>query len=415
MYDVIVVGGGPTGNFLSAKLAHSGFKVVVIEEHPEIGLPVHCTGLVGEEFFAKFHLPQESILKKINSFKVFSPAGKTFSFPKRIKAFIVDRGKFDADLAGRSSKAGTKYFLSARVKEVQQSDKKVKVIAESQGKELLLEGKICVLSTGSMSNLPYECGISRPRFFYKSVQTLMEISDLEGAEMYIGNHVAPGSFAYAVSTNGKVSKIGLITRSRAKTFFDNLINSSFLKDRIEGILEPVKYRRVPMGLPKETVKGRIIALGDAACQLKTTTGGGLYYGMLCATILHQIIKSSYNGKDFSPSTLKSYDKKWKKEIGLELQTGILVRNFFERVEDKYLNKLVEMVNGKDIQKLINQEGNYERHRDFIISLARIKEVRKLAFEMARNSFHRKRFFSVIFDYVDSLRNMNFSLVRSKAK
>ena len=44
MHDVIIVGGGPAGLRTGALLAGRGWDVVLVEEHPLVGEPVHCTG-----------------------------------------------------------------------------------------------------------------------------------------------------------------------------------------------------------------------------------------------------------------------------------------------------------------------------------------------------------------------------------
>ena len=49
--DILVVGGGPAGLYAAQRLAVHGLQVRVLEEHPTIGLPVHCTGIVGTETF----------------------------------------------------------------------------------------------------------------------------------------------------------------------------------------------------------------------------------------------------------------------------------------------------------------------------------------------------------------------------
>lgn len=405
MYDIIVIGAGPAGSFVSSELSSAGFKAITIEEHEQIGKPVHCTGVIGEDLFQRFNIPSNSIIEEMPFFKIFSPKGDHFYLPNKIKAYIVDRAAFDVDLSELSIKRGTHYELSTKTLKIENLDKKVIVHIEKNKKISKIEGKFCIIATGAMSNLPYESGISRPKVFYKSVQTDIEIADLKGAEVYTGKFVAPGSFAYAVATNGRIAKAGVITRVKAKVCFENLLKSDLLKDRVMGVLESVKYRRIPAGIPKQTCINRIAAVGDAAAQIKTTTGGGVYYGLLCGSILVNTLKKAYNGKDFNLSKILDYDKKWKNDIGAELQAGLLVRNFFENVDDHYVNKIFDLLKTPQMKKIVDHTSNYERHKDLLIAILKIPKARKLAFEIIKKNLPKKRFFTNIITYVTSFADL----------
>ena len=79
MLDVLIIGGGPTGSYLADKLAQAGFATLVLEEHPTIGEPVHCTGVVGEKVLREFDIPEAFVEGEIQSFlssgrKIFPPA-----------------------------------------------------------------------------------------------------------------------------------------------------------------------------------------------------------------------------------------------------------------------------------------------------------------------------------------------------
>lgn len=406
MYDIIVIGAGPSGNYVSSRLAKSGFKVAVLEEHPEIGKPIHCTGVIGEKVFQDFTIPSNSIIRQLSYFKVFGPTGNYFHLPKKAKPYIVNRAKFDYDLAQISIKAGSDYYLETKVVEIENLKNKVIVKAvDKKNRTKKLESKLCILATGAMSNLPYKAGLGRSRYFYKSVQTDLAISDLDGAEIYTGHKIAPGSFAYAVSIDEKTAKVGLITRTKAKACFENLLKIKPLKGRIQGTLELVRYRRIPFGVPKRTQLNRLLSVGDAAGQIKTTTGGGVFFGLLSANILANVIKKSYKNKNFLINKLSLYDQLWKKEISQELQAGLLVRSFFERVEDKYIDKLFKLLKNPDVLKIIERSGDYELHRNLLIALMKIPEVRRLAFEIIRKNLPKKNFFLDIFSYVGSLTNL----------
>ncbi|MFH0803213.1 MAG: NAD(P)/FAD-dependent oxidoreductase [bacterium] len=402
MFDIVVVGAGPIGSFLAGEAAQEGLKVALIEEHPEVGKPAHCTGIVGENVMRNFDFPDDCMIKSIDNFTVFCPDGRTLPFPGHLKIHIVDRVKLDKAYSSRAVYAGARLYLGTQVQSASQDGKKVVLAAEKGSKKINIEGKICVMATGAMSNLPFESGIGRPPHIYKSAQMEAEVQGLEGAEIYTGEKIAPGSFAYAVSVSRDTAKIGLIVKRGGRAFLENLCQSDFLRGRILKVLNTPKYRRIPMGAPKNTVAGRILALGDAACQLKTTSGGGIYYGLLCARILINVLKECRKARDFDLVRLKRYDTLWKDEIGGEIEAGILIRSFFEQVRDKDLNHLMNFLRSPEVQNIIIEKSRYDRHRDLLIALLGFPQMRKWALEMIRKHLKQKRFFASVFKYMDSI-------------
>ena len=73
--DVLIVGGGPGGLFMAARLAERGVRTLVCEEHARVGDPVHCTGVLAAESFPRFDLPRSAMLNQLTSVRFLSPSG----------------------------------------------------------------------------------------------------------------------------------------------------------------------------------------------------------------------------------------------------------------------------------------------------------------------------------------------------
>src|SRR5262245_43540823 len=107
MHDVVVIGGGPAGLFASIRLAQSGLRVAVLEEHQVIGDSVHCTRILAREAFDQFDLPSGVILNELSTARFISPSGRDVVYRTRaIEAVVIDRAAFDAGLAERARNAG---------------------------------------------------------------------------------------------------------------------------------------------------------------------------------------------------------------------------------------------------------------------------------------------------------------------
>ena len=71
---------------------------------------------------------------------------------------------------------------------------------------------------------------------------------------------------------------------------------------------------IPLGPLKQTVDNRIMLVGDAAAQVKPTSGGGIFTGLTCAQIASQTIQTAIQTQSYSKQILSKYHNQWKKQL-----------------------------------------------------------------------------------------------------
>src|SRR5262245_46786693 len=99
MHDVVIVGAGPAGLFSAARLASAGLDVVVLEEHAEAGVPVHCTGVFADNAFEEFGLTRQSVLNPLKRARFYAPSGDSIGHETAgVEAVVIDRRAFDQEL-----------------------------------------------------------------------------------------------------------------------------------------------------------------------------------------------------------------------------------------------------------------------------------------------------------------------------
>ncbi len=371
-YDFIVIGGGPTGLYTAWQLAREGFRGIVVEEHPIIGVPRYCCGVVGKETFQRFSLPRESIQREIDSATIYSPSGRALRIVRRdTGAYIIDRSLFDQGLYRRAQEDGVEVSLSTRCRDVRLLDHTAEVEVESFGRRLVLKGRVVVIATGANYSLHRRLGFLPPSRFLDTSQVDVEGDGFNGVEVYLGRGLAPNSFAWIVPVTEGTARVGVSTYKDSNRYLHYFISSPALKPRIRRIKGKVKRKPIPIRPVEKSYGSRILLLGDAAGQVKTTTGGGVFYGLLCADAAVRVLSEALSKGEPDEGALKMYEKVWRARIGQELRIGHLFRSLYAHLEDEEIDRLIEYLTTQKGYTILTSRGSFDWHGRVLIELLRL--------------------------------------------
>ncbi len=363
MLDVLIVGAGPSGSYLGHLLARSGYSVKILEEHKEVGKPVECTGLVSERVFKM--AKSRSKVNTVSGANVFFPNGKSIHIGKSEKTIVMDRDRFDKDVAAMAIGSGADFAINSKAIGAKTTEDHAIVQYRENGEKKEEKASIVVGADGINSIIRKSLFETRPGKVVScyQVDSAYEMEDQDSVSVFIGSEASHGFFAWA-TPSGKLSRIGVGSyKSPAYRHFLK-INGQFGKDKIVGI----NGGSIPIKYLKKTFTRRALLVGDAAGIVKPLSGGGIFTGMVSSIHASTAISEAIKDEDFSEKKLSKYQKGWKRELGKELWFDGIVHRIYSGISDRKFNRIYEAVSAPESIDLINSRGDIDFPSKVVVSL-----------------------------------------------
>jgi geranylgeranyl reductase family protein len=360
-YDVIVVGAGPAGSEAARAAATAGLRTLLVEEHPAVGIPNHCTGKLSVHAFSEFDLPDTLVLNSVSAAIFHSPGGVSVHLRRStIDSHVVDRIQFDRWLVDRAANAGAEVLTGVRIAAAVRDNGTMVVRGERTAsgsragrgaREFLARCRFIIDAEGAAPRLPKALGIPLPRRQAVGLQYQMRgVGGItpDTPEIFFGDGVAPGFFAWLMPLGGSRVRVGLCVDPRKTErapvwYLERLLATHpALQARAGGAV--VEYKiggRIPLaagGAPVST-HGFIVA-GDAAGQVKATSGGGIYYAMIAGRIAGQAAAGYMAGDSRAAA---AYESRWRERFGREVSFTAFGRRAINRLSDRELDIVLGMI------------------------------------------------------------------------
>lgn len=308
MYDIIIVGGGPIGSFLSKKFKEKKYNVLIIEKNNK---KLKCSGHISKEIFDFIPFNRKFIENEINGVIFNSKCRKYTLKRKKTISYVINRLEFDNFLLESAKNAGVKIAYELFESFEERGDYLLVKTDKSQYKTKILGG-----CDGSLSTVRKKANLPEPKLFLTGIFTKVKKPSSEKfVEVYLDD--SPDFFAWKIPRRTNI-EYGIATKNKEKIkeYFEKFAkNKKFEIKEIYGGL-------IPLIPPKKITNNKVFLCGDAAAQTKPFTGGGIAYGLISANIAANTINPN------KTASLKNYEKLWRKKLLKNIWIGNLIRKVY---------------------------------------------------------------------------------------
>ena len=361
-FDVVVIGAGPAGGYLAGKVASAGYEVALVEEHREVGEPIQCGGLVTPRVF-DYVKCKETIIGSVHGAELYSPSGRRLVIDgHQTEAVVVQRALFDRAIATDAVRKGAHTFLGAQAQGATRANGGVDVVIDQDGASKTLTCKILIGCDGVRSNVAKWFNILRPKKIIPGFE--IEMVGVRGdpglVTLFIGNEIAPGFFGWIIPS-GDTARVGLcVGEGNAYAYLERMLRRPEVLQYTKGA-QPILYIAggIPLGFPKRTYADNVLVVGDAACQAKAVSGGGIFTALTCSDLASTTAIQALEAQDYSSKMLHRYHRAWTRSIGKELRKDLAIHESFSKLTDTQFEELFDIFDNARMQELIEKKGDID--------------------------------------------------------
>lgn len=341
-YDVIVIGGGPSGAAVATRLAQAGRDVLLLEKEQfprfHIGeslLP--CSMPLIEQLGAMPRLQAAGFLPKYAAEFVTGDGSlrRRYAFadgliPGAPSAYEVDRSEFDKLLLDNAAERGVEVRQGERVVSFDlKANEGVQVVSRTtEGSETRFSAKLLVDASGQSSIVAGRLGLREMDHELKNVAVF---SHYEGATRATGKEegdisivLVPGGWWWVIPLSNDRTSVGLVGPSSGlrgqkpdEAYFNAQIAATpFLRDRLASASRVAPVRSVSdySYVSQKLAGDRFVLVGDAAAFIDPVFSTGVYLGMVGAFRAAEAIDAALAAGRFEAARFAEYERTVQKSV-----------------------------------------------------------------------------------------------------
>ena len=351
---VFVIGAGVVGLTLAKELASKGIDVEVFDSKRSVkDGAAKASGIFSVSGLGQIGIdPKHTILNTLDGANLYAGKEKLRIKSKKIMAYVTDRGMLAELCKDVAEKAGAKVTLGRKFERKELAD-----LAKDKN-------NIIVGADGAVSTVAAAFSFPKINEYiltYKAEFDKAKIEDHHMVGLFFSNEIAYRFFGWSCPYSEDRVEIGIGVSDRAKmtstAAFTKFRKDRMLHEMLDGSRMVNGYASIiPLTTRSISVKDNVALVGDAAGQVKATTGGGIIFGCSCARILADTIKKNMK----TGMALRSYDREWRKRYGLDLTMHRFLHNYYSNLRINNFEVFLKFSKILGAERFFSEYGDMDR-------------------------------------------------------
>ncbi|MBT4058862.1 MAG: NAD(P)/FAD-dependent oxidoreductase [Euryarchaeota archaeon] len=327
--DVLVIGAGPGGGSAALHSARNGLNVMLIEDHAEIGTPVHCGECISQVAVdnLQLELPNHVISRHVNGIRVLFPDGT----PKKLSepGYVLEKHLFEQWLADEAVSAGAQLHLSHKLTALDRIEENGQFkgwLCQGNGAQFPIRAKIVIDASGVGGICSKLLDLNpRPKVIAGMQFEVANVPNDGYLDFYIWPSYATKGYLWMIPKSDGRANIGLVTEDKkgAVKSLDRFIEDTQFKGlekqnppwREEGTKLRGFGGTIPISGPHSvTHTDGIMLVGDAAGFTSPLFEGGSHLALKSASFAAMVAADAVATGDISAAKLADYPAMWKAEF-----------------------------------------------------------------------------------------------------
>ncbi len=348
---VAVIGAGTAGLIAAKYLAASGIDTRVYEQKKRLGYPPKASGIVSIEGLKGLGMDyRKAVTNTLYGANIHAGKEVMRILSEKPMAHVLDREKLNLACYEESVRAGAKVLTGRNV--------------DSKVLESLHKDSIIVGADGAISSVArhFSMGPVGDHVLTYKAEFDAKPRDKRVVDLFFDNRVASKFFGWVCPKTKGTLEVGIGVDSgngNSKSAFDRLLKVSDVSEAIGNSKMLSGYASIiPLRMRKRIVSGKeeVLLVGDAAGQVKPTTGGGIVFGGNGALLAARAIVDHIN----NGNELEEYEKTFNGKFGRDLAMHRTLSRAYSGMSAGNLALLVKAAKALGIEPFLSKYGDMDR-------------------------------------------------------